>query len=132
MVLEVTVRGFKNPNNSSLGSRNPLAKQIRGTPWRTRVIRCKKGKGSYFRKGRSKRSFFYFYFTHDVNLVIERVIISYDKNEREFFKGRKLRYSDIRCIINSTGNNFPKLTKVKSPVLSLSVKQSHRQKGIVR
>ena len=112
MVLEVTVRGFKNPNNSSLGSRNPLAKQIRSTPWRTRVIRCKKGKGSYFRKGRSKRSFFYFYFTHAVNLVIERAIISYDKN-----RSRK---------------KFPKLTQVKSPVLSLSVKQSHRQKGIVK
>jgi stalled ribosome alternative rescue factor ArfA len=103
MEQAVMARGFKNPNNSSLGSRNPLAKQIRKPPWRTRVIRCRKGKGSYFRKGRSKRSFFYFYFTHAVNLVIGRVIISYDKN-----RNRK---------------NFPKLTEVKSPVLSLSVKQ---------
>jgi len=45
-------RGFKTPNNYTPGSRNPLARTIRSTGFRTRIVKSKKGKGSYKRKGR--------------------------------------------------------------------------------
>ena len=52
MEEEATVRGFKNPNNFTIAQRNPLARTIRGAGFRTRVVKSKKGKGSYKRKGR--------------------------------------------------------------------------------
>ena len=64
-------RGFKNPNNYTPGSRNPLARTIRAAGFRTRVVKSKKGKGSYKRKGRIER----FFLSHDVNLVIGRDIM---------------------------------------------------------
>ncbi len=58
MAEEATVRGFKNQNNSTIVQRNPLARTIRSAGFRTRIVKSKKGKGSYKRKGRSERSFF--------------------------------------------------------------------------
>jgi stalled ribosome alternative rescue factor ArfA len=52
MEEEATVRGFKNPNNFTIVQRNPLARTIRSAGFRTRVVKSKKGKGSYKRKGR--------------------------------------------------------------------------------
>tara|TARA_B100000902_G_scaffold352836_1_gene363846 strand:+ start:1572 stop:1853 length:282 start_codon:yes stop_codon:yes gene_type:complete len=57
MAEEATVRGLKNPKKcSTRTTRNLLAKNVRLMP--QRVVPGKKGKGSYKRKGRSKRSFF--------------------------------------------------------------------------
>jgi stalled ribosome alternative rescue factor ArfA len=58
MEQEVTVRGLRNQNNYTPGSRNPLARTIRSAGFRTRIVKNKKGKGSYKRKGRVERSFF--------------------------------------------------------------------------
>ena len=55
MAEEATVRGLKNPNNSTIVQRNPLARTIRSAGFRTRIVKSKKGKGSYKRKGSIKR-----------------------------------------------------------------------------
>jgi len=57
MAEEVTVRGLKKAKKcSTRTTRNLLARDVR--LMQQRIVPGKKGKGSYSRKGRSKRSFF--------------------------------------------------------------------------
>lgn len=39
--------------NCSVSKRNPLAREVRSLKFRLRVVKAKKGKGSYSRKGRA-------------------------------------------------------------------------------